>query len=373
MNDHAQFAITGVDGSQWVVHGPGSEASPVQLEQSSVGELFDAPVQTFRKARVGQPGTTYMGRRFLERNITLDLTSVGATGREWARIDSSLRRAFDYDEPATLTCTTEISGARRLKLRLEKEPEYREDLDPHALRVGRWTFHLVADDPFWLGETYHDEFVFDGLNWYGDGVTVKNPGDVPVWPEWVLTAPAKFILPDVSFTDPTQKTRQVALPFQPLKRDVVVNTDPLEEMIVANDDTLLWAQMGGQFFTNPIPPHTLATEVPVSVDPLPMIPWVVPDEWRMWIAHEIAAWAKRLGMEEVMRRTPNDVADEIKRILKASTPQWVADVTPDWLEDITRSAIADAITTAWGSVGNMAGATAQLRLQFRWSRPWGLE
>lgn len=370
--DTATFKIDGVDGSQWTIHGPGSEASPVRLEKSDVGELYDAPAVTSMKSRVGQPGAHFLGVRFPERHIPFRLTSFASSPLEWSRVDSALRRAFSYEEDATLTVVSPLSGARRLKVRLSKEPEYQEDIDPHGLMVGRWEYPLVALDPFWRGQDYSDEFVFDGLNWYGGSVTVTNPGDVAAWPKWVLTAPAKFILPDVDLKTPGDD-RQVVLPFQPLGRTVLVDTDPGEEMIVANDDVLLWAQMSGQFFMNPIPPRTTEVDVPVSVDPLPNLPFVIPDEWRRWIAQQIGVWARELGLESVFQTTPEQLATKIREIITGSRPAWLPPLASEIVSDLVAPMIADAIRDAWGSIGNMAGATAQVRIETRWSRPWGLE
>ena len=369
----SRISIRGVDGSLWKIHGADAYNSPVQIEKGSLGDIFDAPVATSRKARVGQPGMVYRGHRYMERHIALNVTMQADHPDDRFRIDSDFRQAFSYEEPAELIVDTDLSGERSLQVRLSEHPTIRGDYDPVMGRVSQITFPLVADDPFFSSTTVTDEFTFTGMNWYGGGVYVSNPGDVPIWPKWVLTAPAKFILPDVSFRDDAEKARQVVLPFQPLKRTVLVDTDPGEEMIVANDDALLWAQMGGQFFNNPIPPHTPRTFVPVSVDPLPNLPWVIPDSMRRWIAQQIAAWAKTLGAEQMLTTTPDQLAAKIKQFINDVTPDWVEDLNPDLLKELVPSLIAGAIRDQWGSIGNMAGATAQVRLERRWSRPWGME
>lgn len=350
-------------------------ASPVQLEEGNIPALFDAPVETTYKERVGQAGSTYLGHRFLARVLALNLTvfSEERDPYSMARIDSEFRKALSYDRDAVLRVESDMSGMRWLNVRLQEAPSYRGDRDPHDSAIAQYTVTLIAYDPWWRSDTYSDKFVFDGLNWHGGGVTVSNPTDVPCWPKWVLTAPAKFQLPDVSFKDDADKKRQIVLPFQPVGREVVVDTDPLQEMIVANDDTLLWAEMGGQFFQNPIPPYTPDTFVPVSVDPLPNLPLVLPDGWREWIADRIKEWAVATGQEEVFRRTPEDVAAEIRRVITESPPPALRPLSDAILEVLNIDFIAKRIADAWGSVNNMAGATAQVRLERRWSRPWGLE
>ena len=309
-----------------------------------------------------------------ERNIVLRVLIFADSSVEWARVDSDFRRALDYDKQSELIVRSSMSGERRLKVRLAEAPAYQWDKDPNYHAAALTEFVVVAEDPFWYSGHEHDEFVFDGLNWYGGSVTVSNPGDVPVWPKWVLTAPAKFILPDVSFRDDAEKGRTIVLPFQPLGREVLVDTDPLEELITANDDTLLWAEMGGQFFQNPIPPRTPPTQIPVSIDPLPNLPVVLPPGWREWIAGRINEWAKRLGKEELFRRTPEDIAKVVHDTLyDKNRPQWLKDIGDPILDFLNVDYIAGRIINAWGQTNNMAGATAQVRVDHKWSRPWGME
>lgn len=372
--DSVDVMLHGADGSYWNISGPRSAHSQVVMIEGGVGDLFDAPATTHFKPRAGQSGTTYRGFRMEERNIVLRVLIFADSSVEWARVDSDFRRALDYDRQSELIVRSSMSGERRLKVRLAEAPAYQWDKDPNYHAAALTEFVVVAEDPFWYSGHEHDEFVFDGLNWYGGNVTVSNPGDVPVWPKWVLTAPAKFILPDVSFRDDAEKDRTIVLPFQPLGREVLVDTDPLEELITANDDTLLWAEMGGQFFQNPIPPRTPPTQIPVSIDPLPNLPVVLPPGWREWIAGRINEWAKRLGKEELFRRTPEDIAKVVHDTLyDKNRPQWLKDIGDPILDFLNVDYIAGRIINAWGQTNNMAGATAQVRVDHKWSRPWGME
>ena len=372
--DSVDVSLHGADGSIWNISGPRSAHSPVVMVEGSVGDLFDAPATTHFKPRAGQAGTTYRGFRMEERNIVLRVLIYADSSTEWARVDSDFRRALDYDKQAELVVRSTMSGERRLKVRLGEAPSYQWDKDPHYYAASLVEFVVTAEDPFWYSAHEHDEFVFDGLNWYGGTVTVSNPGDVPTWPKWVLTAPAKFILPDVSFRDDDEKDRTIVLPFQPLGREVLVDTDPLEELITANDNTLLWAEMGGQFFQNPIPPRTPPTQIPVAVDPLPNLPVVLPPGWREWIASEVRRWAEKLGAEEVFRRTPEDVAKVIHEALyNPKRPPWLQKISDPILDFLNVDYIAGRLINAWGQTNNMAGATAQIRVDHKWSRPWGME
>ena len=372
-NATAQFRIDGVDESVWIVHGAGAGGQGVFLEESSVGDLYDTPSATVYRARVGQPGAVFRGQRFLERHITLRLTAVGVSASEVVEIDSRLRKAFDYRSPAALVCTTETSGERSLEVFLESEPQYQSDLDMHALRVARWEFPMIAPDPHWKGETVTSEFEFDGLNWGGGSVTVANPSDVPAWPEWVISGQSRFILPDPDLSPGGDRDRQIALPFAHLGHDIVVDTDPAVEMITDTKDALLWAQMGGQFFSHQIPAKTLPTEIHVGMDPLPMLPYFIPQDWRIWLASKMQAWAISVGLEAVLTATPDQMASLLKGWMMGQVPSWLTAIDPLMLTELTASLIANAIRDQWASAGNLVGAVAQVRVAQEWTRPWGLE
>lgn len=372
-NATAQFRIDGVDESVWIVHGAGAGGQGVALEESSVGDLYDTPSATVYRSRVGQPGAVFRGQRFLERHITLRLTAVGVSASEVVEIDSRLRKAFDYRSPASLVCTTETSGERALEVFLESEPQYQSDLDMHALRVARWEFPLIAPDPHWKGETVTSEFEFDGLNWSGGTVTVANPSDVPAWPEWVISGQSRFILPDPDLSPGGDRNRQIALPFAPMGHDIVVDTDPAVEMITDTKDALIWAQMGGQFFNHQIPAKTLPTEIHVGMDPLPMLPWFIPQDWRIWLATKMQEWAVSVGLEAVLTATPDQMASQLKGWMMGQVPSWLTAIDPLMLTELTATLIANAIRDQWVSVGNLVGAVAQVRVDQEWTRPWGLE
>ena len=369
----AQFRVDGVDESVWIIHGPGAGGQGVILEQGSVGELYDSPVATVYRERVGQPGSVFRGQRYLARHLTLRLTAVGVTEAEVAEVDSRLRQAFDYARPARLVCTTDGSGERALSVFLESEPEYQSDVEMGALRVARWEYPLIAPDPHWEGELATSEFEFNGLNWDGGSVTVANPADVPAWPKWVLDGQARWILPDIDLSPGGDRSRQIALPFQPQGHDVVVDSDPAAEMITDTKNALLWAQMGGQFFNYRIPAHTPPTELHVSMDPLPMLPWFIPQDWRIWLASRMQKWAIDLGLEGVLTATPDEIAQKLKSWMTGQLPPWLTAIDPGILTELVPSLIANAIRDQWVSVGNLVGATAQIRVEQQWTRPWGLE
>lgn len=366
--DHqATVTVYGADNSQWIIHGPGSKKSPVRMLEGAVGDLLDPPVATTYKARVGQAGSQYRGHKVEARNIVLHLGVFEKSGIDWARTDSDFRKAFSYHKDTTIGIYTQMSGERTIKVRLEEAPEFEEELDPHELQIARYTYSLIAGDPYWYSDVYTDEFTFTGMNWYGGGVHVSNPTDVDCWPKWVLEGQMKPILPDWS------GDRTIVIPFMTLGTSGVVDTDPMEELITTNNDMLTWADMNGQFFTEPIPPYQGDTFVPVSVDPLPKLDIVLPPGWREYIAQRLQAWAENLGLTGVLQASARDVAAEIRAVITGATPWWLQPLGNTIIGHMTLNFITQKLTEAYFSVSNIAGASVQVRLERKWSRPWGLE
>lgn len=370
--DLADVTLEGVDGTIWHLSGQAAWRSPVQLREGSLGDFLDVPVNTSRKSVVGRPGTKFLGSRMLERNLTLPVHVKGDTLQSFTEADSGFRKALDYDRPAKLIVSTVESGQRWLWVRLSESPVFEGTWDPHVDFRAQYSVSVVADDPLWRSETETSEFLFTGLNWYGGTVTISNPTDVPCWPKWVLTAPAKWVLPDPDITH-GELGRTVVLPFQPLGHEVVVDTDPTVEMITDTGNALLWAQMGGQFFNHQIPARTMPTQIPVAVDPLPLLPFWIPDEGRRWFAWMMQQFAVATGLDGLMQMTPQQLGEMMAGWIRAATPDWIEGMV-DWLLPVLSAEnITDALVHQWGQVGNMAGAVAQIRMERQWTRPWGME
>lgn len=369
MIDEYELWVHGVDGSRWPIHGRPSHGECVRLRNGSLGELYDAPLTTTYRARTGQPGASYRGFRFMERHVVLNVVFFGET---WHELAARFKRAFAPDRDAHLVVITPHSGERRLAVRLEEAPHYADGVDPFSREFAEYQFVLIAGCPLWVEPVqYTDEFVFNGSNWVGEGVEVSNPTDTPVWPKWVMTAPAKFGLPDIPIGQEYDQQRMLWLPFQPTNRStVLVDTDPGEELITANDGTLLWAKMNGQFPMHAIPPFTPPTILPVAVDPFPMLPFDLPTSWRLWIAGKLRDLVSTLGLEGFLALTPEQIGDKISTWMKNHAPDWLEPLRPDVIAEFTGRFIGELIRNTYGRIGNIAGATCQIRLDRRWLHPW---
>jgi hypothetical protein len=370
MDDIQEFGLTvmGCDGSMWPIHGPESWGRNVRLMEGDMGEFYEPPIKTVHKARVGQPGSSYVGSKTMERHVVLN---VDFFGEDWAHDKSRFMRAFAPDKDTKLAVTTPMSGKRLLTVRLEEGPKYLDNRDPFSLAAASYQLVVIAHDPFYYEPVpFRHKFVFNGSNWAGDGITVNNHGDVESWPQWVLISPAKFGLPDQPIGENFDTDRMIFLPWQPVGRTMLVDTNPGAEMVVANDNTQAWADLNGQFFKHPIPPGTPDTRLPVYVDPFPLLDIPLPYQWRMWIAQKLRELVKAIGLDTFLAITPEEIGKKISEWMKGNVPDWVPILSDDLIADFTGDMIAYGIRQTYGSFANIAGATAEIRIPRRWQSPW---
>lgn len=367
MHDNYQLIVHGVDGSVWPIHGRGAHPN-VRLLEGALGEFYDAPVATVHKARVGQPGSSFLGARDLERHIVL---RMGFYDEDWQLWESRFRRAFSPVADATLVVRTPESGERHLRVRLEEHPQYEDGRDPYAQGIMVKKFVVIAHNPYWFSPTVHtDTFTFDGSNWASGSVTVSNPGDVPVWPKWTLTAPAKFGLGDIAIGESFDQDRVVWIPFQANGSTALIDTDPIQELIVSNGEPV-WELMNGQFFLHQIPPFTPDTKIPVMVDPFPLIPVLIDPAVRKWIAQRLEQLVAELGLKSFLALTPEDIGQRVSTWMQGARPEWVPELTAKQISEFTGEAIARILRETYGRIANISGAEAQVHLEWRWRHPWG--
>lgn len=367
MHDNYQLLVHGVDGSVWPIHGQGAHPQ-VRLLEGALGDFYDAPLATVHKARVGQPGSTFLASRDLERHVVL---RVGFYDRDWELWESRFRRAFSPVVEATLVVRTPVSGERHLKVRLEEHPQFEDGLDPFSQGIMVKKFVLIAHDPYWVEPTpYTDTFTFDGSNWASGSVLVSNPTDVPAWPKWTLTAPAKFGIPDVPIGEDYDQDRLIWVPFQANGSTALIDTDPVQEMVVSNGEPI-WELMQGQFFMNQIPAFTPETRLPVMVDPFPLIPVIVDYRVRIWMAQRLEEFVHLIGLDKILVITPEELGEKMTGWMNEVRPGWVPEVPVRVMQQLTSKAIATSIRETYGRVANISGAEAQVRIERRWRHPWG--
>lgn len=388
--------VIGVDGSRWTISGPGAGAEGVWMKDEHTG-LLDTPVTTIWQEGANQVGATFGAARFNARSITLPVYVLDGErqGRTWQSVDSRWRKAWSYRADSTIEVISS-SGLRRLRCRLESTPEHELGKGGQIMGSSAVLMTLKAGDPMWYSDEQTEAWRFDGVHWTGS-VTVTNPTDMPMWLRWTVTGPASVILPDFSFEEREgwpgyeHQDRRITMPFQPIGVDVAVDTDPMQEQVVAIQRPNWWAKMNGQFFTYPVPPWTTPTEIPVAVNPIPWlptlwstlnIPFDMPTEFLVKVAELLESVMAPLGTDTIFSWTAADLARAIDGVLDDAAA-WARSVglIGDWLsaaltalsQSNLAEIIADAWGNAWGQSHNMAGAGLQCRQVRAWSRPYGGE
>ncbi|MFD6400827.1 hypothetical protein [Nocardia sp. NPDC060249] len=287
-SNSAKVEVFGVDDSHFIINGPG--VSPNLFMASDVKGIYDAPVTTKYKSSAYQRGSTYQGKKYEQRDITMGVHIKGQDPADWEDLDSRWRAAWDYEpdpfNPASklakMSITTPRSGTRSLYLALTDSPVTESKYDPHLTRTSLLPMTLVAEQPFWFEDRYEDEcsdYFQTGSTGTSEGfVTISNPTDVPMYLKWVVTR-GKWTLPDRQLLGPKYAripsgewaNRKIILPdLTALQGGARVDVDPMKLMIRDFNDTNIIGAMNGIFFMHKVPPFTQAQEVPVKVENAPV-------------------------------------------------------------------------------------------------------
>lgn len=378
--------VRGVDGSEWILSGPGRGNRGVVLAPEADG-LIDPPVSTIWKSSATQIGSTYQAARYAARDLQLKLWIWDDDRWDWQVTDSLWRRAWSYERDSELIVRSD-SGERRLRCRLSQTPEVKLGQEGgHAGGHTEMALSLRAGNPMWTQEDTTDVWRFDGIHYTGF-VTVTNPTDTQAWVKYVSVGPASLILPDHSFEDREgwpgyeHRDRRVVLPFQNHRQNLLIDTDPMTEQVVSSDGSQFWARMNGQAFVYPVPPWTPPTRIPVAVNPLPWLPnlWArlgipfdIPVDALVAMAEALTKLLEPLGTDTVLSWTPERLAQEIDTAIRSVLPGFVGEWADVLLETLSIPTLGEIIAESWGSVATMAGSGVQVRVPMQWTRPYGME
>lgn len=156
------------------------------------------------------------------------------------------------------------AGTRRIRCRLDDESGGdKYGLDPSQQGWAAYDIRLIADDPFWYGETVEAEWgtasLVDFNAWVTDSqmgylssanrlenAVMTNPGDVEAWPVWTISGPATSVTVGI-----TGSTVTAPINLASSSDVLVIDTDPAVQMAWLNgvDVTM---QLGSADFA-PIP------------------------------------------------------------------------------------------------------------------------
>ncbi|WP_232839535.1 MULTISPECIES: phage tail protein [Nocardia] len=271
MENRTLVQLESPDGDLITLSGRGMGAEGVLLGTDVEG-IYDAPVRTIYTSHAHQIGSTYRGKRNLQRDITFGVWVGRESGETWLFNDSRWRKAWSYERDSKLWIETEESGRRYLKVRLGEQPMFKPERDPQITQSARVVMTVIASDPWWYeAEDQTDSWVLESGTAGTGSVTVSNPTDNELWMRWVLQGGARWTVPDLSLGSNVFKravadaNRQIVMPLQAAGQTFLINTDPFEEMLRDPAGTQVWSLMNGVTFNYPLPPYLPPTVLPVAV------------------------------------------------------------------------------------------------------------
>lgn len=277
-----QVELEGVNGRIVTLSGEGSDDSSTYLATGMSG-FMDVPVEVLRGSHAFQEGSTYLGKRILERPLEFGVVIDSTNGLSWQENDSEFRKMWSHDEDCKLWIETETSR-RYLKIR-PLEFTYDIEYDPNQTQIETVKLKCVAMDPYWHEDDYTDTFtatVATAANVFTTGsVLVENRTNIEVYPEWLLLNPGVPRLPDYSWGDKRHNgygtngyfdaatefaARKIVMAEVLAGYPVRVETRPdARDGGYQSLDQTYRQRMKMIRFMYPIPPYTPPTALPVSI------------------------------------------------------------------------------------------------------------
>ncbi|WP_037183838.1 hypothetical protein [Rhodococcoides fascians] len=276
--------LEGVNGEWFTLSGVGKGDRGVWLAPEMSG-LFDAPVKTLWNSHAFQRGSTYAGKRELQRDVVFGVHIKNTPDMSWEENHSEFRKALgSFDDEATLWVQTDNSR-RSLKFRLSEQPSFTPTRDPNLASYGLLVVTATAGDPDWVEEDFiaswtSTKSTLDG-SWETGTIEVSNPTDLPAWPMWIVPDSVIARLPDVSwgsrrFNSATydaatvDANRRIVLPETLPGYPVRIDTQPDAMMGgYQSKDKSFGKRMNGIRFLYSIPRYTEPTLLPIAIKSAP--------------------------------------------------------------------------------------------------------
>jgi hypothetical protein len=195
------------DGTEWdLSHG----LSGLAL-QSGVRGLKDPPITRWKTQSPAVSGSIFRGVVTDEREIFWPIKVFANSGsNDWIVHNSRFWRTLDPNRTGQWVVTQPNGTRRTLTCRFTGLDDDSDDISPELVGFCVYGINLVAEQPYWVGETTTRIFEnVTGQNFYGgsggggfgppfylsSGTTLasastSNPGDVPVSPVWRINGPS---------------------------------------------------------------------------------------------------------------------------------------------------------------------------------------
>lgn len=240
------------------------------------GLFYDPPVVTVMEEPANLPGGRFLDYKVKPRevNFRVDIWNEGSGFR---RADSEWRKAWRYDKPSIMHVYSE-DGHRVLYLYLKEQPVVMLPEDPDEKRFKQVEMTCIAYDPWWYGDVEVFEWVTPTSTLGGsvlthtfvfDEDTPLNPTDQVIRPRWWCSAPGKWSIPDYSWLDDEYADRVIDMPTLLTGENIVIDRNPYQPQVVAENEAPVWARMNGVRFKHNIPEYTLDAELTVEVTNAP--------------------------------------------------------------------------------------------------------
>lgn len=256
---------TGCDGSEWILDG----SQGVALLQDGLVGLHFPEFDVYESTSPAVAGARLRGSRARKRAVEWNLLVWNdESSEEWRKLHRAFFRAFSVDKPGTWTVRDPSGRALTLKCYLVPG-SHAYDRDPSQAGWSLYQMQMVAYQPFWSGEPipyswraatpepFFDEagspdfHISDSAN--VSTATMTNPGDVPAWPIWTVTAPMTSL--SITVAGGT-----LTIPALTGTQKLVIDTDP--NVATALRDGVDVSGLIDPWDPRPIPP---GEDVPVTI------------------------------------------------------------------------------------------------------------
>lgn len=279
----------GVTSMTWTVPGVASvdlldwRADGVMVLRDGLRGLNMPPVERFTSTSPAVAGSRWRGAQTRERSVfwpTLVYTDAGSD--VWHEADERLWSTLRPDLVGEWAVVTDRGGERRLRCRWVGDGDHSFPRDPIQAGWAIYGVELVAEDPYWAGETVVSTWEAGGSAGEPflpgppfhiaaasttDAARLVNPGELPAHVVWTVTGPCTSAQVgfEVDTDTPDGPTRSVVKVPWPLAdgETVTIDTRPNMQTAVATSAagavTDRTGDLGEEAAFAPIPPGDGAT------------------------------------------------------------------------------------------------------------------
>lgn len=225
----------GADGSEWGLSDP---SSGIVMLRDGVTGLHLPAWDRWTSESPATAGSRFRGTRVTAREITWAVhVWSDVDSADWLARDRAFWKSFSPDTAGTWEVTAPDGQVRSIDCRLTSDGGYEYGHLPTANGWATYPVNLVADSPFWRGETVSRSWLQgDPVEFFDaegspafhisatqtiDDAEITNPGDVSAWPVWTIEGPVEGAPVTVTVGGGT-----ISIPDMSAGETLVIDTDP---------------------------------------------------------------------------------------------------------------------------------------------------